>query len=57
VAIQHAGARVLWGLTFALGLVAAALFLRLPEPARHKQVEVEPEVPGAAAMAPPPEPS
>jgi MFS family permease len=57
--VQHAGARVLWGLTFILGLISAALFLRLPEPARHKEAEVvvEPEVPGAAAIAPPPEPS
>jgi hypothetical protein len=46
-------------LTFVLGLVAAALFLRMPEPLHHKEaeVEIEPEVPGAAAIAPPPEPS
>jgi predicted MFS family arabinose efflux permease len=55
--MQHAGARVLWGSTFVLGLVAAALCLRLPEPSRHKEEElVAPEVPGAAAIAPP-EPS
>jgi predicted MFS family arabinose efflux permease len=57
--LQQAGARVLWTLTFVLGLIAAALFLRMPEPIHHKEaeVEVEPEVPGAAAIAPPPEPS
>lgn len=57
--MQHAGARVLWGLTFLLGLISAALFLWLPEPARHKEAEVavEPDLPGAAAIAPPPEPS
>ena len=57
--MQHAGARVLWGLTFLLGLISAALFLWLPEPARHKEADVvvEPELPGAAAIAPPPEPS
>ena len=57
--LEHSGARVLWTLTFVLGLVAAALFLRMPEPLHHKEaeVEIEPEVPGAAAIAPPPEPS
>jgi len=57
--LQHEGARVLWTLTFVLGLISAALLLRIPEPAHHKEaaVDVEPEVPGAAAIAPPPEPS
>jgi predicted MFS family arabinose efflux permease len=57
--LQHSGSRTLWGLTFVLGVVAALLFVRLPEPAKHKEAEVvvEPEVPGAAAIAPPPEPS
>ena len=57
--LERWGARILWTSTFMLGLVAAALFLRMPEPSRHKEteVELEPEVPGAAAIAPPPEPS
>ena len=30
VVLERAGARVLWGLTFVLGVIAAAMFLRLP---------------------------
>ena len=32
VVLERAGARVLWGLTFLLGALAAAIFVRLPEP-------------------------
>ncbi len=37
VVLERAGARVLWGLTFVLGALAAALFMRLPEPTRHAE--------------------
>jgi predicted MFS family arabinose efflux permease len=37
VVLERAGARVLWGLTFVLGALAAAVFLRLPEPTRHSE--------------------
>ncbi|HWZ85282.1 MAG TPA: MFS transporter [Thermoanaerobaculia bacterium] len=47
--LERAGARVLWGLTFVLGVIAAATFLRLPEPARHS--EAEQALPDAAAPA------
>jgi predicted MFS family arabinose efflux permease len=45
--LERAGARVLWGLTFVLGVIAAATFLRLPEPARHAKEE-PPILPEAA---------
>jgi len=35
VVLERSGARVLWGLTFLLGAIAAAMFLRLPEPIHH----------------------
>jgi len=35
VVFERLGARVLWGLTFLLGVLAAGMFLRLPEPATH----------------------
>lgn len=47
--LERAGARVLWGLTFVLGAVAAATFLRLPEPTRHSSVEQS--LPDAAGPA------
>jgi MFS family permease len=56
VVLERAGARVLWGLTFLLGALAAALFLRMPEPARHTEV-VESLPDAAGPIAPPPEPS
>ena len=36
IVLQRLGARILWGSTFVLGLVAAAMFLRLPEPLAHR---------------------
>ena len=39
VVLERVGARVLWGLTFVLGAIAAAMFARMPEPARHSEVE------------------
>ena len=45
VVLERLGARTLWGSTFALGLIAAAMFLRLPEPEAH-------HAPAAAATLP-----
>ena len=45
VVLERFGARTLWASTFALGLLAAAMFLRLPEPAAHR-------APAAAATLP-----
>jgi MFS family permease len=39
VVLERAGASVLWGLTFLLGVLAAAIFVRLPEPRHHTEVE------------------
>ena len=50
IVLERAGARVLWGLTFLLGAVAAAMFLRLPEPARHAEPP-EQTLPDAAGPA------
>ena len=50
VVIDRFGARVLWGLTFLLGLVAAAMFVRLPEP-RHHAPAPEQTLPDAAGPA------
>jgi predicted MFS family arabinose efflux permease len=50
VVIERFGARVLWGLTFVLGLVAAAMFVRLPEP-RHHAATPEQTLPDAAGPA------
>ena len=36
IVLERLGARVLWGSTFVLGLIAAAMFLRLPEPLAHR---------------------
>jgi len=36
IVLQRLGARILWGSTFVLGLIAAAMFLRLPEPLAHR---------------------
>ncbi|HEY2513451.1 MAG TPA: MFS transporter [Thermoanaerobaculia bacterium] len=36
VVLERLGARILWASTFVLGLVAAAMFLRLPEPLAHR---------------------
>ena len=46
VVLESLGVRVLWGLTFVLGLIAAAMFLRLPEPRAHHapQAAALPEV-------------
>jgi predicted MFS family arabinose efflux permease len=40
VVLERAGARLLWGLTFVLGAIAAAMFLRMPEP-QHRDEESE----------------
>jgi predicted MFS family arabinose efflux permease len=46
VVLERLGARTLWAGTFALGLLAMAVFLRLPEPAAHHAPAAEslPEV-------------
>jgi predicted MFS family arabinose efflux permease len=49
VVFERFGARVLWGLTFLLGAFAAAMFLRMPEPAHH--AEPEQTIPDAAGPA------
>jgi len=49
VVLERAGARVLWGLTFLLGALAAAIFVKLPEPSRH--TETEQTLPDAAGSA------
>jgi MFS family permease len=49
VVFERLGARVLWGLTFLLGAAAAAMFLRLPEPAHHAVPEQT--IPDAAGPA------
>ena len=36
IVLERFGARILWGATFVLGLIAAAMFLRLPEPLAHR---------------------
>ena len=51
VVLERAGARVLWGLTFLLGLLAAALFVRLPEPRRHADEPPAQTMPDAAGPA------
>ena len=50
VVIERFGARVLWGMTFLLGLIAAAMFVRLPEP-RHHAEPPEQTLPDAAGPA------
>jgi len=49
VVLERAGARLLWGSTFVLGAIAAAMFLRMPEPSRHS--EAEQTLPDAAGAA------
>ena len=48
--IERFGARVLWGATFLLGLIAAAMFARLPEPRHHAEAP-EQTLPDAAGPA------
>ncbi len=50
VVLERAGARILWGLTFVLGAIAAAMFLRMPEPAHHA-AEAEEAIPDVAGPA------
>jgi MFS family permease len=50
VVLERAGARVLWGVTFVLGAIAAAVFMRLPEPTRHAEPP-EQTMPDAAGPA------
>jgi len=50
VVLERLGSRTLWGLTFVLGLAAAAMFLRLPEPAQHHAAP-EQTLPDAAGAA------
>ncbi len=50
VVLGRLGARVLWGLTFLLGTLAAAMFVRLPEP-RHHRAASEQTLPDAAGAA------
>ncbi len=49
VVLERLGARVLWSLTFLLGAIAAAMFVRAPEPAHH--TEAEQTLPDAAGPA------
>ena len=55
VVLERIGARSLWGITAVLGAAAAAMLLRMPEPARHEEIEtpVIPETPGSIAPAEP----
>ena len=48
--LERLGARILWGSTFVLGLIAAAMFLRLPEPRTHLALP-EQTLPDAAGPA------
>ena len=50
VVLERLGARTLWGATFILGLIAAAMFLRLPEPRTHHALP-EQTLPDAAGPA------
>jgi predicted MFS family arabinose efflux permease len=50
VVLERAGARLLWGITFVLGVIAALVFLRLPEPTRHAEPP-EQTLPDAAGPA------
>jgi predicted MFS family arabinose efflux permease len=50
IVLERSGARVLWGATFLLGLVAAAMFARIPEP-RHHAAAPEQTLPDAAGSA------
>lgn len=50
VVLERLGARTLWGGTFVLGLIAAAMFLRLPEPRTHHALP-EQTLPDAAGPA------
>ncbi|MGH9364436.1 MAG: MDR family MFS transporter [Thermoanaerobaculia bacterium] len=47
--LDRFGGRVLWVGTFLLGLLAAAMMLRLPEPARHTEAASQEELPDATA--------
>jgi predicted MFS family arabinose efflux permease len=50
IVIERFGARVLWGITFVLGVIAAAMFVRLPEPSHHADAP-EQTLPDAAGPA------
>ena len=50
VVLERAGARVLWGATFLLGVIAAAVFVKLPEPLRHSEAPAQ-TMPDAAGPA------
>ncbi len=50
VVLERAGARVLWGATFLLGAIAAAVFVKLPEPLRHTEAPAQ-TMPDAAGPA------
>jgi predicted MFS family arabinose efflux permease len=50
VVLERLGAKILWGSTFVLGLIAAAMFLRLPEPRIHLEL-AEQTLPDAAGPA------
>jgi MFS family permease len=50
VVLERWGALVLWGLVFLLGIAAALLFVRVPEPRRHA-AEPEQTMPDAAGPA------
>ena len=50
VVLEREGSRTLWGLTFVLGAIAAAMFARMPEPAHHSE-EAEATLPDAAGSA------
>ncbi len=50
IVLERLGARTLWGLTFLLGAIAAAVFVRLPEPSRHSEAPAQ-TMPDAAGPA------
>jgi predicted MFS family arabinose efflux permease len=50
VALERAGARILWSATFLLGALAAAMFLRLPQ-ARHHGASPDQTLPDAGGPA------
>lgn len=56
VVLERVGARSLWGITAVLGALAAAMLLRMPEPARHTET-AEPVLPESPSSIGRPEPS
>jgi MFS family permease len=57
VVLEKIGARSLWGITAVLGAVAAAMLLRMPEPAHHEEAAAVPVIPETSGSIAPAEPS